>query len=649
MHKHHHGSSEALAHPANPRVEVPVTIQPGGCLLSLDPGLTRVLQVSANLPEVIGVVVADALAQSPGQLLGAPLVRQLQASLAAADGAPLILRRPLGGRVAPFQVNHYVSDGRVVLEIEPLAAARDLRLARAGQWLARLTRAASQEALLGVLCAGLRAITGYERVLVQRFDSGGAAEILAHESAPGLAGQPPSVLHIPPRARYHRNPLRSIPDALAEPVPLVPPQDPEGAAPLDLSAGVLRAASPAHRHYLLDRGLGSSLSLAIHDAGGVWGLAICQSTRPRWLSPRCRDAALALVRLATQQLLVLWARAEADFRHQVLASREQLAAQRDRLASLGEWLGAQGESWRALFGARGLALVHGGAVSRCGLTPQPRVLRRISRALDASHRVPGPWWADAPGAAPLEEVADTAWRGLLAAPLAAGSPRDWLLLFRDPPPTGAGCPWRTFEQQAAADLAGDLAVTAAALRIDRLDGRLRNADRHLAEAAHTDTLTHCWNRYRIELELDRELSAAERYGRPCALLLFEVDRFEQVNDRCGEGRRDRLLTTLAATVAGNLRPTDHLGRWGEGVFMVVAGNTRLDGALGLAERLRAAAAGIDLDGVGSATISIGIAERAARDSGRSLVARASRALCRAKGAGGDRAVTELVVTAPGPS
>src|SRR5690606_42128047 len=106
-----------------------------------------------------------------------------------------------------------------------------------------------------------------------------------------------------------------------------------------------------------------------------------------------------------------------------------------------------------------------------------------------------------------------------------------------------------------------------------------------AEPAHVDARAHSWNRYRIGLELDRDLSAAERYGRPCALLLFDLDHLRTLNDAPGEAAGDRLLCILAATVAGNLRRTDHLGRWDGGAFAVVAGNTSRGGALGLAERL----------------------------------------------------------------
>src|SRR5690606_8853321 len=183
----------------------PAAIQPWGCLLCLDGGLNRVLQVSANLAEVLGVAVEEALARSPAQLLGARRVDRLRAALAADGGVPDMLRRRRDGRPVRFQLRAQASDGCVLVETDPLAASRrDLRLAGTGQGLGRLARAESEEALLELLSGGVRALTGHERVMVQRLEPDGAATVLAEALAPGVAGAtgqrlPPGP--VPPRGR----------------------------------------------------------------------------------------------------------------------------------------------------------------------------------------------------------------------------------------------------------------------------------------------------------------------------------------------------------------------------------------------------------------------------------------------------------------
>src|SRR5690606_16655575 len=122
-----------------------------------------------------------------------------------------------------FQLRAYASGGCAVVEIEPLAASRrDLRLAGAGQWLARLARAESEQALLGLLSGGVRALTGHERVMVQRLEPDGSATVLAEALAPGVAGvrgQRLGPREVPPGAGscHPGNPLHCIPDVSAPP------------------------------------------------------------------------------------------------------------------------------------------------------------------------------------------------------------------------------------------------------------------------------------------------------------------------------------------------------------------------------------------------------------------------------------------------
>jgi len=143
-------------------------------------------------------------------------------------------------------------------------------------------------------------------------------------------------------------------------------------------------------------------------------------------------------------------------------------------------------------------------------------------------------------------------------------------------------------------------------------------------------LTQVWNRYRIEQAVDAELSAAERYQRPCSVLLFDVDHFKQVNDRYGHKSGDIVLKRLATEVHGQLRGTDFLGRWGGEEFIVLASNNSLEEAGNLAERLRKHIANVSFPEVGEVTISIGVAQWQSGESRRGLLDRADKAMYQAK-------------------
>jgi diguanylate cyclase (GGDEF)-like protein len=125
-----------------------------------------------------------------------------------------------------------------------------------------------------------------------------------------------------------------------------------------------------------------------------------------------------------------------------------------------------------------------------------------------------------------------------------------------------------------------------------------------------DGLTDVPNkRYLLEF-LDRELARSERYHRPLALLLFDIDHFKAVNDRMGHLGGDFTLRELAARVKAGIRKEELFARYGGEEFAVVLPETTREGAVPIAERLRSLveAQPFTYDGREYAvTVSIGVA------------------------------------------
>jgi diguanylate cyclase (GGDEF)-like protein len=102
-----------------------------------------------------------------------------------------------------------------------------------------------------------------------------------------------------------------------------------------------------------------------------------------------------------------------------------------------------------------------------------------------------------------------------------------------------------------------------------------------------DALTEIHNkRYFLEF-LDRELSRSERYHRPLAVILFDLDRFKAINDELGHLGGDFTLRELAACIKTSMRKEEVFARYGGEEFIIVLPETNLDGAVVVAERLRA--------------------------------------------------------------
>lgn len=106
--------------------------------------------------------------------------------------------------------------------------------------------------------------------------------------------------------------------------------------------------------------------------------------------------------------------------------------------------------------------------------------------------------------------------------------------------------------------------------------------------AMVDALTSLYNRRWLEDALPRFVSRFARNHHPLALLMLDVDHFKRINDEHGHPAGDAVLVTVAHTLRGAVRPTDHLARYGGEEFAVILPETGPRAAQGVAERLRAA-------------------------------------------------------------
>jgi diguanylate cyclase (GGDEF)-like protein len=92
---------------------------------------------------------------------------------------------------------------------------------------------------------------------------------------------------------------------------------------------------------------------------------------------------------------------------------------------------------------------------------------------------------------------------------------------------------------------------------------------HLERLADQDTLAPVANRRAFVRELSRQMSYAERYGAPSAVVYFDVDGMKQINDAHGHGAGDAALTHVARLIAGNIRESDIAGRLGGDEFGLI--------------------------------------------------------------------------------
>ena len=137
-----------------------------------------------------------------------------------------------------------------------------------------------------------------------------------------------------------------------------------------------------------------------------------------------------------------------------------------------------------------------------------------------------------------------------------------------------------------------LSQTIAALEEARtaLEGKqaaLEEANVRLDALATMDGLTGVKNRRAFGEKLTEEIPRSVRYALPLSLLLLDVDKFKQYNDTFGHLAGDEILKTVARLLREQARTTDFVARYGGEEFTLVLPNTNADGAVVMAERVRA--------------------------------------------------------------
>ncbi|WP_156678955.1 HWE histidine kinase domain-containing protein [Sphingomonas profundi] len=416
-------------------IAIPGLIQPFGFLVAFTSDW-MVSRASDNVGDFIGL--------SPAAMLGKPVsaifadeaihtIRNRMTMLRGADAIERMFGLELVGGRGRFDVAVHFAGDIVILEAEP-ACGDDVEASTLVRgMMARLTQADGLKAFLREGARQVRALTGFDRVMVYRFDRDGAGEVIAEAVRPGIdsflgLNYPASDIPRQARALYVRNIFRIIADVEASPVPIVPTLDPRG-RPLDLSLAVLRAVSPIHIEYLRNMGVQASLSISIVVDGALWGLFACHHYAPRLPGIGHRSAAELFGQMFSMMLESRERREVADYERRARAVADRLmaaVAQDAGVLTDAVWLG---EMIADTIPSDGVGVFLDGRLSLSGLTPDRQQFEALVTALNqvAGSAV----FATDHLASVLPEAAAYADRaaGLVAIPLSR-SPRDYVVLFR---------------------------------------------------------------------------------------------------------------------------------------------------------------------------------------------------------------------------
>jgi two-component system, chemotaxis family, sensor kinase Cph1 len=422
-------------------------VQPHGLLLTLSEPELQIVQISANSQALLGVS-ADSLVGKRLHALGgniADCVTSISAAADLDDATPLICHTQIREKVANFEGTVHRTGGRFLLvEIEPTnLLAGQAGTVRMGskellEHLGESVNRFSDASTIGTLCDAvvrrLRDLTGYDRVMVYKFDPEGHGNIIAEARDPRLEpllGHRYPTTDIPQRARelYIRNRLRTLVDVHSEQAALVPRLLPDTGEDLDMSMCHLRSMSPLHIQYLKNMGVTATLVVSLIREGRLWGLIACHHYAPRNLSFSVRAAAGLLAEVIATRIAAIENYAHAQVAIQVRRLEQRLI---EATSTEGDWALALFRNPHTLLqplDATGAALFYEGNIHTSGEVPSTPELRALVKWVYGQHEDSVFNCSSISQASPALQSLTVTASGVLAVRLSA-SRADYLMWFR---------------------------------------------------------------------------------------------------------------------------------------------------------------------------------------------------------------------------
>jgi chemotaxis family two-component system sensor kinase Cph1 len=374
-------------------IHIPGSIQPHGMLLVLVNPDLEVIQVSENSNDLIQLDPKELIGKSLINWLGSEQIHTIRKCLSEDfDNAnPIKIKfKHLPNNIIFNGVLHRLNPA-IILELEPTQTPNQFSFFNFHDLvktpLSRIQNTTGLTDLCQVIVQEVQRITGFDRVMVYRFNADGSGTVIAEEKQVNLTpylGLYYPASDIPQQAKklYQLNLLRIIPDANYQPVSLVPLENPLTGEPLDLSLSVLRSVSPIHVEYLNNMKVSASMSISLVHNQKLWGLIACHHQTPKSISYEIRTICEFLAQVMAVEITHKEANENLD--HQVKSRKIQAQFIQSILNtdSLTEGLRGNEKKLLNLVNAQGVALYLEQQFSFIGQTPTPLETQQLIQWLE---------------------------------------------------------------------------------------------------------------------------------------------------------------------------------------------------------------------------------------------------------------------------
>lgn len=377
-------------------IHIPGSVQPHAMILVLDEPSLRILQVSQNVTERVGIAEEELLRQSLPELIEPTMLGYIQQQILPKnlEASPHYLPPlSLGGREETFEALLHRHQGVLILELETWpdksSTVQEEVYVSLKHTLNQLQGTTSVVEFCQRAAEHVKLFTGFDRVMVYRFADDASGHVIAEARRDDLEsylGLHYPASDIPKQARilFVKSQLRLNPDVRYNPVALSPVIRPDTGLPLDMSYCVSRSMSPIHAEYLQNMGVAASMSISIVIGDELWGLFACHHYSPRYVPHTVRMACEFLAHMLSLQVSSKETEEQHEYKLRLHQYHRQLA---DAMAKNTDFHTVLNQSSGQTFGgieAGGAALVLNDTVFLRGLTPEENEVKLLAAFLAES-------------------------------------------------------------------------------------------------------------------------------------------------------------------------------------------------------------------------------------------------------------------------
>lgn len=361
-------------------------IQSYGVLVVLHADSLMIQQVSENADSIFGKPIASLVGTSIHDHVQEDALETLTSKPAQDIREPLPLIWKIDGKSYLTLVHR--KENLLLAEIDLLPSEDGKQLSFIEVYkpikvaMALIAKATSISEVAVVAARELQRISGFDKVMIYRFDSEWNGNVIAEECPADMESYmgftfPASDIPKPARDLYLRNPYRFIPTRNYQPVKLYPVINPETQSFIDLSDCNLRSVAQVHLEYLKNMKVTASMSTRILVEDKLWGLVACHHKSTKMIHYEMRSVFEMLSSIISQKIAALEHQEGHKLQNRLKDEYNRLVENSFREKSLGDKLLNGEADLLKLFSAVGVVLSYKGRMFSKGVVPETEKMKEL--------------------------------------------------------------------------------------------------------------------------------------------------------------------------------------------------------------------------------------------------------------------------------